>query len=111
MENKTLEDIKSEVANEWYNKSYNEMLIENIDDDPKEINDLVIEVSERYASRKVAEREREIVEGLEDIMKDLYLQWCKETKRSGSVLVGSSIKEFFKWVKLNGFHLIKNLKK
>lgn len=25
---------------------------------------------------------------------DLYKQWCKETKRSGGVLVGSSIKEW-----------------
>ena len=28
----------------------------------------------------------------------LYLQWCKETKRNGSVLIGSSIREFFEWV-------------
>ena len=25
---------------------------------------------------------------------DIYKQWCKETKRSGGVLVGSSIQEF-----------------
>ena len=24
--------------------------------------------------------------------------WCKETNRSGGVLVGSSIREFFKWL-------------
>lgn len=28
----------------------------------------------------------------------LYIQWCKETKRNGSVLIGSSIREFFEWV-------------
>jgi hypothetical protein len=28
----------------------------------------------------------------------LFKQWCKETKRGGGVLVGRSIKEFFKWV-------------
>ena len=30
----------------------------------------------------------------------LYTQWCKETKRNGSVLIGSSIREFFDWVEL-----------
>ena len=29
---------------------------------------------------------------------DIYSKWCKETKRNGSVLVGSSIKEFFEWI-------------
>ena len=33
-----------------------------------------------------------------------YAQWCKETKRSGGVLIGSSIKEFIRWY-------IKNLDK
>lgn len=32
---------------------------------------------------------------------DLYTQWCKETKRSGSVLVGSSLREFFKYYEEN----------
>lgn len=26
-----------------------------------------------------------------------YKKWCKETKRSGGVLVGGSIREFFAW--------------
>lgn len=29
---------------------------------------------------------------------ELYQTWCKETKRNGGVLIGSSIKEFFDWV-------------
>ena len=29
----------------------------------------------------------------------IYDKWCKETKRNGSVLVGSSIKEFFEYYK------------
>ena len=29
-----------------------------------------------------------------------FKQWCKETKRSGGVLVGSSIREFFAWYEL-----------
>lgn len=32
-------------------------------------------------------------------IEDLYKQWLKETNRSGSVLVGKSIKEFFEWLK------------
>lgn len=35
-----------------------------------------------------------------DIIK-IYDKWCKETKRNGSVLVGSSIKEFFEYYKNN----------
>lgn len=32
---------------------------------------------------------------------ELYQIWCKDTKRSGGVLVGSSIREFFKWLEDN----------
>lgn len=28
---------------------------------------------------------------------EVFKQWCQETKRSGGILVGSSIKEFFKY--------------
>jgi len=28
---------------------------------------------------------------------EYYKDWCKETKRNGGVLIGSSIKEFFDW--------------
>ena len=28
----------------------------------------------------------------------LFKQWCKETKRSGGVIVGSSVREFFDYV-------------
>ncbi len=28
------------------------------------------------------------------ILQDIFEKWCKETKRSGGVLVGSSIREF-----------------
>lgn len=35
-------------------------------------------------------------------MNELFKQWCKETKRGGSVLVGGSIREFFMWLENNG---------
>lgn len=35
---------------------------------------------------------------MENNLEKLYNQWCKETKRNGSVLVGKSIREFFKWL-------------
>lgn len=41
------------------------------------------------------------VEGVRDI-KEAYKQWCKETKRNGSVLVGGSIQEFFEWLDESG---------
>lgn len=28
----------------------------------------------------------------------LYLQWCKETKRNGSVITDAELQEFFEWV-------------
>ena len=28
----------------------------------------------------------------------LYEEWCKKTKRNGAILIGGSIREFFKWV-------------
>lgn len=31
----------------------------------------------------------------------LFKQWCKETKRNGGVIVGSSIREFFEYVEKN----------
>lgn len=34
-------------------------------------------------------------------MKELYKQWCKETKRNGAILVHGSINEFFDWLELN----------
>lgn len=39
-------------------------------------------------------------------MKELYKQWCKETKRNGAILVHSSINEFFEWLELNKFIVI-----
>lgn len=32
------------------------------------------------------------------VLSNLFHQWCKETKRSGGVLVGKSIYEFFNWL-------------
>jgi len=29
---------------------------------------------------------------------DLFKQWCKETGRSGGVLIGSSVREFLNWL-------------
>ncbi len=40
-------------------------------------------------------------------LEKLYSQWCKETKRSGSVLMRSSIYEFFDWLGENGYQLYK----
>lgn len=31
-------------------------------------------------------------------LSEQYAAWIKETKRNGGVLIGSSIREFFKWV-------------
>jgi hypothetical protein len=31
-------------------------------------------------------------------LEDLFKEWCKETKRTGSVLMGSSVREFFEWL-------------
>lgn len=42
-----------------------------------------------------------------ETFEELYKKWCKETKRSGGVLVGSSIREFFKWITDNGYKLTK----
>jgi len=30
-------------------------------------------------------------------LSEAYKIWCKETKRNGAVLIGSSIQEFFTW--------------
>lgn len=38
-------------------------------------------------------------------MLKLFEQWCKLTKRSGGVLVGSSIREFFVWLDENGYSI------
>lgn len=35
----------------------------------------------------------------------LYDQWCRETKRNGSILVGPSIKEFFKYIQQSGYEV------
>jgi len=39
------------------------------------------------------------------VIENLYKQWCKETKRSGGILVGGSINEFFRWVDVQGYKL------
>jgi hypothetical protein len=41
-------------------------------------------------------------------MEKLYKEWCKETKRNGSVLVSGSIYEFFSWLEQKGYKLIKS---
>ena len=38
-------------------------------------------------------------------LSSLYKQWCRETKRNGAVLVGSSILEFFTWLEVKGYTL------
>lgn len=40
-------------------------------------------------------------------LEEAYKQWCEETKRNGSVLVGGSIQEFFKWLKAKGYIILK----
>jgi hypothetical protein len=44
-------------------------------------------------------------------LEDLYRKWCRETKRSGGVLVGGSIWQFFDWVKENNYKVVKVVKK
>lgn len=43
-------------------------------------------------------------------IEDLFNQFCKETKRSGGVLLGSSIREFFQWLDEKGFVIKKKEK-
>jgi hypothetical protein len=31
-------------------------------------------------------------------LKEIYKQWCKETKRNGGVLIGPSIQELLKYI-------------
>jgi hypothetical protein len=40
-------------------------------------------------------------------MRELYIKWCKLTKRSGGILVHGSVQEFFDWVASEGYHLTK----
>lgn len=40
------------------------------------------------------------------IMKELFKEWCKETKRNGSVLVGGSVYEFFEWVESKKYQIV-----
>lgn len=41
-------------------------------------------------------------------MKELFKQWLKETNRSGGVLLGSSVREFFNWLELNNYKITKS---
>lgn len=41
-------------------------------------------------------------------LNELFVEWCKETGRGGSVLVGKSIKEFFNWLSEKGYKIIKD---
>jgi hypothetical protein len=41
------------------------------------------------------------------MFEELYKQWCKETKRGGAILIGGSIREFFKWLEDHGYKLTK----
>jgi hypothetical protein len=34
---------------------------------------------------------------MEITLQESFDKWCKQTKRNGNVLVGSSIREFFAW--------------
>lgn len=38
-------------------------------------------------------------------LKELYSQWCKETKRNGAILIGGSIQEFFIWLENNNYKI------
>ena len=40
------------------------------------------------------------------IMKELFKEWCKETKRNGSVLVVGSVYEFFEWVESKKYQIV-----
>lgn len=41
-------------------------------------------------------------------MEELFKQWCKETNRTGGVLLGSSVREFFEWLEKNNYKIVKN---
>lgn len=40
-------------------------------------------------------------------IEELYDQWCKETKRGGAILIGGSIRDFFKWLETNNYQINK----
>ena len=42
------------------------------------------------------------------MIEKLYQKWCEETKRNGAILIGGSIREFFKWLENNNYKVIKN---
>lgn len=42
-------------------------------------------------------------------IEDLYKSWLLETKRSGSVLMGSSVREFFSWLADRGYYITKKV--
>lgn len=41
-------------------------------------------------------------------LEELYIKWCRETKRSGGVLLGSSVREFFEWLRINNYKITKD---
>lgn len=41
------------------------------------------------------------------MLEKLFKEWCKETKRGGGVLVGSSVREFFQWLESKNYQIIK----
>lgn len=46
---------------------------------------------------RAVEKIMAIVGGVRKPIHEYYQQWCKETKRNGGILIGSSIREFFDW--------------
>ena len=57
---------------------------------------LSIQSGERHQTQNI--NPSDLIKMATILLQQLYQQWCKETKRNGSVLVGSSILEFFIWV-------------
>lgn len=47
---------------------------------------------------------------MDELIHKLYIEWCKETKRNGAILVGGSIRQFFDWLTDKGYKLSKDKK-
>lgn len=39
-------------------------------------------------------------------LSESFVAWCKETKRNGGVIIGSSIREFFSWYEAKNLEMI-----
>lgn len=77
--------INAEKINEHTWKVYKEQILKHIEE------------AEAIAASPKGKEEENV-----NYLRQKYKQWCEETKRNGSVLVGGSIYEFFDWLEPTG---------